>query len=442
MTTTQRLLSLALLAAAPTSLAIAQQEPASSATTTEVRVERQAGGEDQETRSRSVSIDMENGKPSRVVIDGEVIPLERLRKTPDGYEVLGPDGAVIERIGVQAQNGPGANNIRKRVVVGGQAAGPNWTPRGGPAQREREVRVQVGGETNGPPPKSMMGAGLGGVSEELAHHLGLDAAVAAKATMLTSVMDGLPAAAAGLERFDVIVSVNGSDDASPASLRDALRGAEPGSKVTLGVRRGAEAKTVECTVVAFDGAKLATMEPIEVQGFPLEGLDALENIVPGMPMDAILAPRRERGMEGAMELDMESAMDADMLFERDEDGAMGFFIGPDGQRREFRMGVPGGRPAPRVRAEVDGAQAEMMMERLLAEVNRRMDMLADRLDAPRAPRDGAPRGERQDARGEPQGRGPDAANAEVHERLRRLEERLDAVMRELERANSERGPRR
>jgi membrane-associated protease RseP (regulator of RpoE activity) len=433
MTTTRRLLSLALLAAAPTSLAIAQEDSVSSATTTEVRVERQAGGEGQGTRSRSVSVDMENGKPSRVVIDGEVIPLDRLRKTPDGYEVLGADGAVIERIGVKAQNEPGAKSTRKRVVVGGQAAGPNWTPRGGPAQREREARVQVGGEPQGPPPKSMIGAGLGGVSEELAHHLGLESAAAAKATMLTSVMEDLPAGVAGLERFDVIVSVNGTDNASPDALREALRNAEPGSKVTLGVRRGAETKTVECTVAAFDGAKLATMEPIQVEGFEVgdfgvEGFDARDFLVPGMPMDAIAVPP------------MEGVVESEVQYEPGKGEAMGFFIGPDGQRREFRVPmppVPPVPPAPRARAGGDRAQAEAM-ERMLSELNRRMDMLNDRLDAPRMQRENAQPNER----GEPRGRGPGAENAEVNERLRRLEERLDAVMRELERANAERGPRR
>ena len=430
MTSTHRLLSLALLAAAPTSLAFAQDASsgasASSSTTTEVRIDRHDDGED----ARSVEFAMENGKPSRLVIDGEMIPLDRLRKTPDGYEVLGADGAVIERIGVKAQNGPGANNIRKRVVVGGQAAGPNWTPRGGPAQREREVRVQVGGETNGPPPKSMIGAGLGGVSEELAHHLGLEPAAAAKATMLTSVMEDLPAGVAGLERFDVIVSVNGTDNASPAALREALRNAEPGSKVALGVRRGAETKTVECTVAAFDGAKLATMEPIQVEGFEVgdfgvDGFDARDFLVPGMPMDEIAVPP------------MEGVVESEVQYEPGKGEAMGFFIGPDGQRREFRVPMPPVPPAPRARAGGDRAQAEAM-ERMLSELNRRMDMLNDRLDAPRMQRENAQPNER----GEPRGRGPGAENAEVNERLRRLEERLDAVMRELERANAERGPRR
>jgi hypothetical protein len=261
----------------------------------------------------------------------------------------------------------------------------------------------------------MIGAGLGGVSEELAHHLGLEPAAAAKATMLTSVMKDLPAGVAGLERFDVIVAVNGSDDASPDALREALRNAEPGSKVTLGVRRGAETKTVECTVAAFDGAKLATMEPIQVEGFEVGdfgvgGFDARDFLVPGMPM----------------ELDLE----IEDLDEPGNGGAMGLFIGPDGQRREFRVPMP---PAPRARAGGDRAQAEAM-ERVLSELNRRMDMLADRLDAPRMQREDAQPNER----GEPRGRGPGAENAEVNERLRRLEERLDAVMRELERANAER----
>jgi hypothetical protein len=85
------------------------------------------------------------------------------------------------------------------------------------------------------------------------------------------------------------------------------------------VRRGAETKTVECTVAAFDGAKLATMEPIQVEGFEVgdfgvDGFDARDFLVPGMPMDAIAIPP------------MEGVVESEVQYEPGKGEAMGFFI--------------------------------------------------------------------------------------------------------------------
>lgn len=415
---------------------------------TEVRIEREGA-----PGSRSVSLDMANGKPSRVVIDGEEIPLERLRPTPDGFEVLDAEGKVIERIAARMNRG-----AQRGARAGGDRAGQaavfvEGRPLDAEALRELEMRrgemqVRGGEDADAPAPKSMIGAGLGSVSASIAHHLGLDAERASKATLLTGVVKDLPAAAAGLERFDVVVTVNGSDDASRSALGEVLRGAEPGSKVTLGVRRGGETKTVEVTVAAFDRAKLAAMEPIAAEGFEIDAidLDAFEGfeIGAGRGLGGFAMPpmRMPRGAGVAADANMQID---DMRIEVDGDSAVGFFVGPDGERREFRMGVPGmPRSAPR---GADAAQLDSLRD-LMRELERRMESMNERLqggprmgdrpDAPRGERDGAQWTPRDEARRDEARRDASRADAETNERLRRLEERLDAVMRELERANAER----
>jgi serine protease Do len=61
--------------------------------------------------------------------------------------------------------------------------------------------------------------------------------------LVRGVVDGSPAAAANLERGDLIVKAAGRDIASMDDLFDALDAA--GDKVTLGVVRGTEERTLE-----------------------------------------------------------------------------------------------------------------------------------------------------------------------------------------------------
>jgi len=230
----------------------------------------------------------------------------------------------------------------------------------------------------------MIGVGLGSPDPALVHHLKIDRA---NATMVTNVVDGLPADAAGIEQFDVIVSVNGDRKASSENLRRVLREAEPGAKIALEVLRGSETRKVEVTAIEFDGDKLAFAEPLEVQGFPME-------------------PGEVFAFEGG---------DAD-------GGGMMFFIGPDGQRREMRMPVMPGMPM--MPNGFDPAQMEEF-ERAMDGFNRRMEEWSRRME--QRMRDGGP-----DGRLEPNEQ-REMRPRDNDERLRRMEERLDQIMRELER---------
>jgi hypothetical protein len=319
----------------------------------------------------TVTLEIRNGRPVRLEIDGKGQPLERARRTPDGWEILGEDGEVIQRMA--APRGAA------------EARGFAWNPGKAqpPAQRgvERQATRRPGEPGRGPgadapAPKSMIGAGLGGVDEALAKHLGVDRA---RTTMLTAVMDGLPAQAAGLERFDVVVAIDGKGDASPDALRRSLGGLEPGSKLKLSVRRGAETKEIEVEAASFDAKRLGE---IEVEGFEI-GPDA------GLAMPG----------EGQGETRM-------------------FFFGPDGQRREMR--VPPMPPMPPMQGMGDEGFDQMMRE-----FERRMEAWGEGME--RRMREG------------PAMRGGQSEQERVgasEDRLRRLEEQMERLMRELERANA------
>lgn len=375
---------------------------------------------------RAVSLEVTNGKVVRAEVAGERIPVDRVRRTKTGWEMLAADGTLLARVEGGAVVSPPmpARAGEGRMQGQMQGAGPNWQPRDGGRGMEREVRVRVNPQSVVPPtvvegmplPKAMIGAGLGKVDEALAAHLGIDAA---KATMLTTVLEGLPAQKAGLQRFDVLVSVNGSADASPDAIRAAMKDLSPGAKVKLGFRRGSKDETVELEVAAFDAEKIASIErelgATMPEGFSTEEME-IEVIEPDMQGPGMRPNGRSRM----------------------------FFIGPDGARREFTLpAMPAMPNMPEWREMMDPARIERF-EQAMRDMERRMQEWGERLE-----RRWNDRGER----AMPQGPGPDGMRegrgadrpgmreepregAPSDERIRRLEEQMERLMRELEKANA------
>lgn len=341
----------------------------------------------------SFEVRVENGEVASLRINGEDVPTERARVTDTGVEVLGDDGEVIHRFGVRmgGMMAPAAAqpNVRVRPVVPGgvqvQTFDDQEKPRAPKTPRAPKAPKQAAPAAA----KSMIGAGFGEVDEAVAHHLKVDPA---KSTMITSIVAELPAQKAGLEKFDVIVGVDGKEGAGIDGLRRAIASAEPGSKMKLSVRRGAETKEFEVETAAFDASKLQRAVVLPQQ----EGGEAFADMNIG-------------GVEGG----------EDTLF----------FIGPDGKRREIRVPAMRGLPMPRF-DRIDPQQFEGMEEAIREMVER---MLNDAGIDENGIVDVRPEAGG-DAKPAPKARG-DAAE----DRLRRMEERMEEIRRELERERAARG---
>ena len=347
----------------------------------------------------SFEVRVENGDVVSLRINGEDVPTERARVTDDGVEVLDEDGEVVHRFavrmgGMMAPAAPQPKGRARPEIPGGvqvQVFEDNEAPRAPRPPKPPKTPRQAATASA----KSMIGAGFGEVDEAVAHHLKVDPS---KATMITNVLGEMPAHKAGLEKFDVIVGVDGKEGAGIDELRSAIAKAEPGTTMKLSVRRGSETKEIEIETAAFDAKKL------EGAGFPRQ--------------DAA----------GAF-------ADANVIGGEDGEATM-FFIGPDGKRREIR--VPSLRSIPMPNLDwVDPRQFEGMEEKVREMVER---MLQDAgideegiVDVqPEAGGDGKPAPA--DATPAPR-RGADAAE----ERLRRMEERMEDLRRELERERAARG---
>jgi len=409
-----------------------------------------------ESDGRSIELRIHNGRVVLAKVDGNPIPVDRVKKVADGYDLLAQDGSLIKHVTVSQSQAPSLPSQvfegRERNSGGGSSSSSSSSSSGtsssrsggrarsesrasgdvrgngraeagssggangeqdgrrsearsrarveiGPDSREVEIREGETVEVQGFPmgvsgmaeaPKSMIGAGLGSPDEALAHHLKIDRT---KSTMITSLVDGLPAQAAGLEQYDVIVSVNGDRNASGENLRRVLRDVEPGSKIALEFVRGSETRKIEVIAAAFDMEKLSTIEPIGVEGFAL-------------------SPRGVRdGDEG--------------------EGGVMFFVGPDGQQREFRM--PAMPAMPATPNGFDPAQIEDF-ERRMEAFNKRMEDWGRSMENM-----GRGMEQRMREQGDESSRAGDGA---TQERTRRLEEQMERLMRELEREREERNRER
>jgi Do/DeqQ family serine protease len=120
-------------------------------------------------------------------------------------------------------------------------------------QLVRDGRVQRG----------QLGVSIQGVSAEVAESLGL---ADVKGALVSSVSEASPAARGGVERGDVIVSVDGDPVADGNALRNRIASTKPGSTVALGVIRDGQPKTLQVKLRALEATETA-----DAKGEPAEG---------------------------------------------------------------------------------------------------------------------------------------------------------------------------
>ena len=108
-----------------------------------------------------------------------------------------------------------------------------------PSRMAQDVMSQL--VATGRVQRGQLGIAIQGVSPEVASSLGLKDA---RGALVSSVSEGSPAAAAGIERGDVIVAVDGVAVADGNALRNRVASTKPGSTVSLSVVREGTAKEV------------------------------------------------------------------------------------------------------------------------------------------------------------------------------------------------------
>ncbi len=213
----------------------------------------EASPPEREVRSRTVEVSIENDD-MRVVVDGERIPPDRLRREPHGIVVLDADGHPMEDV---------------MIAVPGMAAGRMHIPGlHGDGQAERNVMVFVGPdgqvqrldgglkdiEWNATPPRVMLGIRMEN---------------AEKGVRVIDVLPGTPAAKAGLRSGDVILT---ADDGVLTTERLAakLQGFKPGQTVGMWVLRGDEKVQLQVELAAWNPALAGSPMAIESEEMAFE----------------------------------------------------------------------------------------------------------------------------------------------------------------------------
>ena len=137
--------------------------------------------------------------------------------------------------------------------------------------------------------RGWLGVSIQDVDENAAKALGMDEA---KGALITSVMEGEPAAKAGVQVGDVITSVGGHEVKDAAAMLRAVAANRPGSKTELGIWRKGKPLTLTATLGQRDAAKLGAAKneaepeskPASLVGLALRPLKPEEARAAGVPV--------------------------------------------------------------------------------------------------------------------------------------------------------------
>lgn len=163
----------------------------------------------------SIEVTNENGEVT-VKLNGEVVDDSRLRRNGNMLEILDEDGNVIQKV---FESGRAGTGIYRFQPSPGAAALSGKRP--------------------------TIGVQMEPVSEALAYTLDIDGA---RSILVGGVIEGQPAEQAGLERFDVIIGVDGSDGVSMTELRAIVAQKKAGDTLDLSVLRRGRPQSIQITV--------------------------------------------------------------------------------------------------------------------------------------------------------------------------------------------------
>ncbi len=243
---------IALIAGAATGQFIVESTPAAPAAPASGSVATAPAGSVQTIvqieNGKRAELRLEDGVVVLARIDGQDWPRDRLVRQPDQIILVDGDGATVHRFSIIAPTPAAQPPQPPRIAVrvpGGPAA-----PAAPGAPAAPRAPATWSGQA---PPPVMLGINFSEPGETLRAQLGLGSA---PAILVDGVIDGLPAAQAGLQRHDILVSINGSDGASGELLLDTLRAAKPDDSIALTLRRGGETKRLEVRLAPRDAARL------------------------------------------------------------------------------------------------------------------------------------------------------------------------------------------
>ena len=210
---------------------------------------------------------VEDGEP-QAMVDGKPVSKKRIKKLDGGvWVILDENGEPMTKfhvggapggVAVWSGDGPftttGSLNLSPQTHIQVQPDIRFGGPQGG----------QLTFATKGEPPKTMLGVVMGEPPQSVVEHFGIKGG---KAVLLDRVIEGLPAAEAGLQKGDIIIKVEGAPEPTAEGVRKVLREKRPGDDLQVQVLRHGDKKSFQIKLKAFDAAQLGRVEPMAVGEF-------------------------------------------------------------------------------------------------------------------------------------------------------------------------------
>lgn len=224
---------------------------------------------------KTVKLELKNDVVTLAEVDGQRIPDSQIERDGDVIRLKDEKGNVLfeRELGVASTSIDPFDNLNRLSALSALSTMPSntWLMRGRPGT-VTVIGPQDLGVTAGEPvetPKVMVGVQMAEPDSILRGHLGIKEDVS---TMVMGVHKGLAAEKAGLAPYDLIVSIDGKDDADPAAIRAVLRDKKPGESVKFGVIHQGQRKELTINLEAYDRKKLA-----EAQVDAIAGIDDLSS---------------------------------------------------------------------------------------------------------------------------------------------------------------------
>lgn len=327
---------------------------------------------------KSYVVELNDGQAS-AKIDGEPVPSSRVKQTDGKIIILDESGNEVTAF---------------PMVVAPKATG-FWAEEAGDEPSvgfmfDEEAAFAV---TQNPPPV-MLGITMASPGDSVAEHFDLGEG---QGIQIQSVIEGLPAAEAGLKPMDIIVRVQGADRATPEALRMVLRKKEPGDEIRVKVLRQGDTEERVIKLREYDAEKLGVTVQVEPRFGNLWSEGGNQWVTPEYPeqfwgefeksIDEHFGDRLKEHMsehqigeakkafEGALK-HLKNVPGRHRLHVSPDTGRWLYLQGEDGENREFFA-------VPRSGAKADGSgdlDTEIAgLKRELAEVRRQRDDMAREL---------------------------------------------------------------
>ena len=207
------------------------------------------------SQSRSIAVQNIDGKIT-VKVNGEEIPVDRIKHEDGRVIILDTDGTEMALGNIWI----GGDDDEHGIMP--------WVMRFHDAQENDEIADSLRlffdedfeFEFDGNSfehPKVMLGVQLAPPGEALEIHLRLDPD---SATMISRVYEGLAADEAGLEKYDIIVAINGHTPADHGSIREVLSDQEPGDEITLTIIHEGKKRKVNVELQEYRAEQLHKLQ--------------------------------------------------------------------------------------------------------------------------------------------------------------------------------------